>query len=162
MFILVLWIIKYESNFISMIVDKYHHQGHFQGQLLDHNERREFQYRGGEHPHGTLHVEGAPVFDKDSDQKVVKFIDKYITCAIPDKKEYPELHKLVTTVQTHGHTQTCKKKKGIKCRFNFPAPPSDTTRIVRLEVTDCDDNFIKEKRKIVDSVFFSPPKIGER
>ena len=121
------------------------------GQLIDHNERREFQNRGAQHPHGILHVEGAPVFDKDSDEKVVTFIDKYITCAIPDKKQYPELHKLVTTVQTHGHSQTCKKKKGVKCRFNFPAPPSETTRIVRL--TNCDsNNLTKEKRKVVDTV----------
>ena len=30
------------------------------GQVLDHNERREFQNRGAEHPHGTLHVKDAP------------------------------------------------------------------------------------------------------
>ena len=121
------------------------------GQLIDHNERREFQGRGAEHPHGILHVKDAPIFDKDSDEKIVDFIDKHITCAIPDQNQYPELYKLVTTVQTHGHSLTCKKKKGIKCRFNFPAPPSDKTRIVR--VTDSDSiSLIKSKRKTVDKV----------
>ena len=90
------------------------------GQIIDHNERREFQARGAEHPHGILHVKGAPVFDEDSDANVIKFIDKYITCSILDKEKFPKLHKLVTTVQTHGHSQTCRKKKGVKCRFNFP------------------------------------------
>ena len=54
------------------------------GQVIDHNERREFQSRGAQHPHGIVHVEGAPVFDEDSDEDVVKFIDRYITCAIPE------------------------------------------------------------------------------
>ena len=121
------------------------------GQVLDHNERREFQGRGAQHPHGILHVKDAPVFDKDPDDKVVEFIDKYISCAIPDERQYPELHKLVTTVQTHGHSQTCKKKKGVKCRFNFPAPPSETTRIVRSPVSNSDD-LVKDKKRIVNIV----------
>lgn len=120
------------------------------GQVIDHNERREFQARGAEHPHGILHVKGAPVFDEDSDAKVVKFIDKYITCTIPDKDKFPKLNKLVTTVQTHGHSQTCRKKKGVKCRFNFPAPPSNETRIVRKP--ECDPSVTKTKRNIVNSV----------
>ena len=120
------------------------------GQVIDHNERREFQSRGAQHPHGILHVKGAPVFDEDSDEDVIKFIDRYITCAIPDERNYPRLHKLVTTVQIHGHSQTCEKKKGVKCRFNFPAPPTKNTRIVRKP--DCDTNVAKTKRKIVDTV----------
>ena len=120
------------------------------GQVIDHNERREFQARGAEHPHGILHVKGAPVFDEDSDAKVIKFIDKYITCSIPDKEKHPHLFKLVNTVQTHGHSQTCRKKKGVKCRFNFPAAPSNETRIVRKP--ECDSTVTKTKRKIVDSV----------
>ena len=71
------------------------------GQVLDHNERREFQNRGAQHPHGTLHVKDAPILDKDSDEIVTKFIDKYITCSIPDKEKYPKLHKVVTSVQIH-------------------------------------------------------------
>ena len=120
------------------------------GQVLDHNERREHQNIGAQHPHGILHVQGAPVFDKDSDDDVIEFIDKYITCAIPNEKQYPELHKLVKKVQIHGHSQTCEKKKGVKCRFNFPAPPSENTRIVRKP--DSDSEVIKEKRKVVDTV----------
>ena len=89
------------------------------GQILDHNERREFQDRGAQHPHGILHVKDAPVFDKDPDDKVVEFIDKYISCAIPDERQYPELHKLVTTVQTHGHSQTCKRKRVLNADLIF-------------------------------------------
>ena len=60
------------------------------------------------------------------------------------------MHKLVTTVQIHGHSQTCEKKKGVKCRFKYPQPPSLHTHIVRKP--DCDSELAKEKRKIIDTV----------
>ena len=42
-----------------------------------------------------VHVKDAPMLDKDSDNDVVSFIDKNITCALPDPETRPELHKLV-------------------------------------------------------------------
>lgn len=96
-------------------------------QILNHDDRREFQGRGAQHPHATLHVKDAPKLDQDDDNVVTKFIDKYITCAIPDEKEFSEFNKLMKTVQSHSHTQKCCKKKGVKCRFNFHLPPSDET-----------------------------------
>ena len=59
-------------------------------QILNHDDRREFQ-------------------DVDEDSVVTKFIDKFVTASILNENEYPELHKLVTSVQTHSHTQTCCK-----------------------------------------------------
>ena len=47
------------------------------------------------------------------------------------QKDLTELHELVKTLQTHHHTFTCRKKKGCKCRFNYPCPPSEDTMIVR-------------------------------
>ena len=76
-------------------------------------------------------VKDAPIIDKDSDEVVTEFIDKYITCSVPDKEQYPKLQKVVTSVQVHSHTQTCKKSKQPECRFSFPQPPTDYTRIVR-------------------------------
>ena len=72
----------------------------------------------------------------------------FYTCSI-HQNEYPELHKLVTTVQAHHHTSTCRKKKGVKCRFNIPWPPSEQTRIVRANV---DEDKLNESKKIVDKV----------
>ena len=51
--------------------------------------------------------------------EVVEFKDKYITCALPNETKYPEMSNLVKRVQTHHHTTTCRKKKGIACRFNL-------------------------------------------
>ena len=120
------------------------------GQILNHDERREFQSRGAEHTHAIIHVKDAPKLDEDDDSKITKFIDKYCTNLIPEKDDHPELHDFVTRLQTHKHTQTCRKKKGVKCRFNFPLPPSDETLIVRNLITDRET--LKEKKKVLDKV----------
>ncbi|XP_063405704.1 uncharacterized protein LOC134689670 [Mytilus trossulus] len=60
----------------------------------------------------------------------MSFIDKYVTCEIPDEKVDKELHDIVMEVHQHSknHSKTCKKK-GTVCRFNFPRPPSTKTFI---------------------------------
>ena len=62
--------------------------------------------------HAPIHVVGAPKIDENNDSEVIEFIDKYITCALPDEEKYPEMNKLVRKVQTYHHTATCEKKKG--------------------------------------------------
>ena len=56
-------------------------------------------------------VYGAPQINVDPDITGKNFIGKYITCSLPCKKTYPELHELVKTLQTHHHTFTCRKRK---------------------------------------------------
>ena len=81
------------------------------GQILNFDERGEFQSSGTKHIHATLHIKDAPKVDVDTDEEVTSFIDKHITCAIPDETKYPELHNLVKRVQTHKCTKTCKKRE---------------------------------------------------
>ena len=78
------------------------------GQILNYDDRREFQGRGTEHFHAPIHVVNAPKIDKNKDEEVVQFINKYVTCCLPDESDHPELHKLVKTLQTHNHSSTCK------------------------------------------------------
>ena len=89
------------------------------GQILNYDDRREFQQRTGlEHAHVQVHIKDAPKIDEnnyDHDNEVIDFIDKYITCSLPDKTQHPELFDLVNTVQRHHHTTTCRKKKGVRC-----------------------------------------------
>ena len=54
------------------------------------------------------------------------FIDKYIKCNIPDDEE---LSQLVSKVQKHRHSATCRRHG--KCRFHYPRPPSPETVIAR-------------------------------
>ena len=101
------------------------------GQILNVDCKSEFQDRGNEHLHAAIHVVDAPKIDVDDDDKVTEFIDKYITCSIPNESMYPDLNKLVKSVQTHKHRKMCEKTKSARCRFKAPWPPSDKTLIVR-------------------------------
>ncbi|WAR14429.1 PIF1-like protein [Mya arenaria] len=102
------------------------------GQVSDFFYRTEFQSRGWPHIHCLFWCSDAPSFDLNtgSNQDFVRYIDKYITCSLPDKETDPELFEIVTSVQMHSkrHSRSCKK--GSKpCRFNFPRPVSSSTFI---------------------------------
>ncbi|CAM4490552.1 unnamed protein product [Leuciscus chuanchicus] len=102
------------------------------GEVIDFFYRVEFQLRGSPHIHCLFWVKDAPEFEKDQDQDVCDFIDKYISCKLPDPDKDPELHKIVSEVQMHSrnHSKSCKKNKK-HCRFGFPKPPINRTMISR-------------------------------
>ena len=75
----------------------------------------------------VLWVNKPKILDKDADNEVIAFVDSLITCKRP--KEGP-LKDLVA-YQVHNHSETCKKGKKFKCRFNFPMPPMRETTILR-------------------------------
>ena len=93
------------------------------GQILNLDDQREFQNRGTDHTHASIHIVDAPKIDGNEDSEVVEFIDKYITCALPDATKYPEMSSLIKKVKTHHLTATCRKQKGVACRFNAPLAP---------------------------------------
>ena len=73
-------------------------------------------------------LENAPVFGVNKDDDVTSFIDKIISCHLPNDDE-PELLNLVNR-QTHRHSHTCRKKSKKECRFNYPQPPIRSTKIL--------------------------------
>ena len=83
--------------------------------------------------HALIQIVVAPKIDENEDSELVEFIDKHFTCTLPDETKYPEMSNLVKKVQTHHHTTTCGKKKGVVCRFNVPWASSDKTKIVHSE-----------------------------
>ena len=87
------------------------------------------------HAHNVIWIKTAPKFDHDSDEDVSNFIDKYVSCAIPDN-ECSKLKDLVLLLQQHKHSSYCKR--GGTCRFNFPHPPSTKT-LIAYPHTDDDD-----------------------
>ena len=101
------------------------------GEIVDYYYRTEFQQRGWPHIHMVAWVKGAPILDEDSDDEVIEFVDKYISCEMPPDTD-TELHEIVSSVQIHSqtHTKSCRKT-GKTCRFNFPRPPSKRTFICR-------------------------------
>ena len=81
--------------------------------------------------HTPIHIVNAPKIDENEDSEIVEFINKYNRCALPNETKYPEINNSVKKVQTHHHTTTCRKRKGIAFRWNAPWKISDKTRIVR-------------------------------
>ncbi|KAE8296905.1 hypothetical protein D5F01_LYC03517 [Larimichthys crocea] len=84
----------------------------------------------------------APEFgDLQDDSVVIKFIDQYITCQMPDPNADPELHKIVSEVQLHSrnHSKSCKKGN-VMCRFGFPKLPMDKTILTYPTPDDDDDD----------------------
>ena len=96
------------------------------GEIADYFYRVEFQQRGSPHIHGLFWVKEAPQYEKSSDEEIVNFVDKYITCYKPDSSS--EMEDLVN-LQLHRHAKTCKKAGHNICRFNFPLPPMPGTII---------------------------------
>ena len=123
------------------------------GKVQDFYYRTEFQQRGWPHIHMVLWVENAPRYNEESEDEVIEFIDKYISCEVPPESD-EELHEIVTSVQTHSknHTKSCRKG-GKVCRYNFPKPPSNRTFICepvdRIHANENDPNYQAEldKRK---------------
>ncbi|XP_077378697.1 uncharacterized protein LOC144019426 isoform X12 [Festucalex cinctus] len=105
------------------------------GKILDYFHRVEFQQRGSPHTHCFFWIFKAPQIDKNTDEEVCEFIDKYVTCELPSDDE--SLLDTVKSVQEHSkqHTKTCKKK-GTDCRFHYPKPASLRTFICRCKTDE--------------------------
>ena len=83
-----------------------------------------------------LWVEDAPIYGVDSDEKVVEFIDKYITSSIPSNENDP-LHHLVKTCQVHRCLKTkCRSKTNLSCKYGFPRLPTNFTCISKGHDTE--------------------------
>ena len=113
------------------------------GKVADWFYRVEYQQRGSPHIHMLIWLEDARVYGCDGDDEVTSFIDEIITCKMPNNN--PELRLLVNR-QIHRHSQTCRKKSKAECRFNFPQPPMNSTKILYpLETDMCETEVRKHK-----------------
>ena len=97
------------------------------GEVLDYKYRIEFQQRGSPHCHMLIWIKDAPSISENTPEEVTSFIDQYISCTLPEDDD--ELCTLVKTLQTHRHSETCKKH-GTNCRFCFPKPPINETTVL--------------------------------
>ena len=102
-------------------------KAHPLGELTDYSIRVEFQARGSPHAHSMLWIKGAPKLGVNTDQEVCDFIDRYIRCDVPEDDEVLAL--LVSKVQKHRHSPTCRRNGS--CRFRYPRPPSPATVVAR-------------------------------
>jgi hypothetical protein len=141
--------------------------------VVFYNYRVEFQARGMGHIHGVLWCDLTEIereaFNKvfssnftETDEEfniVVKFIDNFTTCEIPEDET---LKSFVKEVQTHNHTKSCQKYEN-NCRFGFPKFPSEKTIIAkqvesnipnRQEIINKHADILSLIRKIIGSSEF--------
>ena len=104
------------------------------GEVLDFFWRIEFQLRGSPHVHSMWWIKDAPNLDTATGRQVApQYIDRYISVGIP-KESDGELEALVLRLQQHHHTSTCRKttlrrRNVAECRFDFPQPLCEETRL---------------------------------
>lgn len=104
------------------------------GEITDYFYRVEFQQRGSPHVHGLFWIKDAPEYENDSVEKIVTFVDKFITCHKPNSSN--EMEDIVN-LQLHRHAKTCKKGANKICRFHFPIPPMPVTMILKPLEKSC-------------------------
>lgn len=117
------------------------------GKIKDYWYRVEFQKRGSPHIHMLVWIENAPSF---TTAEGIQFIEKVCSVSLPTEQN---LKDLVTRLQMHSCTHTCfkktSKKQKKKCRFGYPLPISDTTKILNNdEIKDNNNKFCIFKRNI--------------
>ena len=113
--------------------------------------------RGSPHAHCLLWVKDAPKIDKDPDDVVCAFIDKYITAVIPPVTSQNEHQiKLMNNLQKHTHSEYCCKN--ILCHFGFPKLPATKTLISQPPLDD-NDHMIENAKSVLQTVQNTQHKI---
>ena len=60
---------------------------HPSGQILNQDNKKEYQGREKQHFHAPIHAENEPIIDEDDDEVVAEFGDKYILCSLGNNLE---------------------------------------------------------------------------
>ena len=120
------------------------------GEITHYFWKKEYQARGAPHYHMVVWIDGAPVVGVDDPETVTKFIDERIMCKLPCEKENPTLYRLITKYNSHVCNNYCRRARKvngkfiIQCRFLFPRPVSNVTRLFNV------DECLKSRKTLYD------------
>ena len=115
------------------------------GEIVDYFYRVEYQNRGSPHIHMMIWCKGAPSYGTDTAQDICDYVDKYISCALPEEDD--PMHENVK-LQMHRHSHTCRKKGKKICRFGFSKPLFDHTILLEpLSQQECTQNEMADHKK---------------
>ena len=121
------------------------------GPITDYVIKIEFQMRGSPHAHCLIWVKDAPKLDHDTDDSVCAFIDRYVSAVLPDTCFHTSRTRaLMLRLQQHTHSDYCRRGK--KCRFGFPKPPSYRTLVCRKPEGEDANNKIEVSKTILKKV----------
>lgn len=118
------------------------------GYVNDYFARVEFQTRGSPHLHIFLWIADSPMLEDHNNPFLIPFIDKYISTQ-QFHENNPDLQRLVQSLQQHAHTATCARRNNT-CRFDFPAPVLQETRLKIQTDTGSPARFYLLKRESTD------------
>ncbi len=95
------------------------------GKVTHHFVRTEYQTRLMAHYHCVFWVEDAPIIGVDSEESILEYIGKHISCKLPSPDEDPILHNLVKNYQYHRCNSYCLRRSGkqkgkARCKFSYP------------------------------------------
>jgi len=96
------------------------------GEVTHYFWRLEFQSRGAPHVHMMLWIKDAHVIGENPPHEVLAYIQKHITCEMPDQQKNPKLNELVRKFQMHKCSSYCLRRSKVggrfvtRCRFGFP------------------------------------------
>ena len=135
--------------FIKTILAK----GTLGGKLKHYSLRIEFQARGSPHLHCFLWIEGAPTLTLQTVDEFGDFVDRVVSCDLPEDKE-SELYKMVITYQVHRHSKSCRKYKNQPCRYNFGRFFTERTIIAKPldDSLENRDEILKNRKRILSPV----------
>ena len=137
---------RLEAFFSEYLLSDTHPLGH----ITDYVIKIKFQMRGSPHAHCLLCIKDASKIDKDPDDVVCAFIDKYITAVIPPVTCQNEHQiKLMNNLQIHTHSEYCCKNKS--CCFGFPKLPATKTLISQPPLDD-NDHMIENAKSVLRTV----------
>ena len=137
---------KVEAFFSKYLLSNTHPLDH----ITDYVIKIEFEVRGSPHAHCLLLVKDAPKIDKDPDDVVCAFIDKYITAVTPPVAPDSEHDiKLMDNLQKHTHSDYCCRNKS--CHFGFPKPLARKTLISQPPIDD-HDKIIENAKSLLQTV----------
>ena len=95
------------------------------GKVSHYFVRTEYQTRLMAHYHCVFWIEDAPIIGVDSEESILDYIGKHISCKLPSPDDDPILHNLVKSYQYHRCNSYClrRSKKGqgkARCKFSYP------------------------------------------
>ena len=136
------------------------------GEVTSYFIRHEYQSRGTVHFHTLLWIKDAPIMGKSSDEEIASFIQKHVSCKLPDQLQEPTLYDNVTRYQTHSCRSYCLRrfknrkfkhaKKETACRFGFPRPKSK-----RFALHDVLSSVIARRSKRMRKRLYDLPRAEE-
>ena len=137
---------RIEAFFSEYLISGAHPLGH----ITDYVIKIEFQMRGSTHAHCLLWVNDAPKIDKDPDDIVFAFVDKYITAVIPPITPENENHIKLTKNLQNIHILTIVIETILLFWFSKPSPATKT--LISRPPIDDNDEIIENAKAVLRTV----------